>query len=237
MTQAQNWVSQLDDGQKIRIIEREDNGAATGRYVEAALPEEFGFSVGSEIGTPFAGYATEGRLAQFLALSGVSTKAGLVTTKIYQGPEPTEMELSLSFDAYYSAKDEVVGPIVQLMLMAVGSEDGLGPTMKSVSNYLKSSLPSIASNYAMSMFDVSDDLSDEVSDSRIDELLRFFRAPNVCQIEVGNLFTIERAYISTVTPSFSNVLDSEFMPMHATCTVSVQLEKPFHKRSLARAFS
>lgn len=233
MTQKNSRLQTIPDGQKIKFRDKQ-----FGYTVEAPLPETFGFSVGSEIGTPFAGYASEGTLAKLIALRfGVTNRIGLVTRKIYQGPEPTEMSFDLTFNAYYSSRTEVILPIVKLMIMSVGRAQDLSDARGKIAEQLikiTTATEGIISD-AIKFIGLADD--DIVEEGEISQLIRFMRAPSLCGVSVGNVFKIRNAYISNVTPTFSNVLDRDFLPLHATCSVTVQLEQPMTKVTLAQSFA
>ena len=228
----QKKLDQLHQGQLIQI--RDPN---FGWHVKAPLPESFGYTVGSEIGTPFSGYATEGNLSKVLALQfGVSNRVGLVTRKIYQGPEPTEVSMDLNFNAYYSARKEVVAPIIKLMLMSVGHEDSFDDVEGTIADYIRGYM-SIGESAIASVagFEGDEDFNDTDS-SRAAKLIRFMRTPGLCAVKVGNVFRLSNVYISNVSPTFSNVLDHEFLPMSATCSITIELSQPMSKIRIAESF-
>ena len=225
-------VDQLDPGQVVTF-----HDPNFGWRVKAPLPEQFGYSVGSEIGTPFAGYATEGALSKVLALQfGVSSRVGLITQKLYQGPQETELSFDLNFNAYYSSKLEVVAPIVKLMLMSVGQEQSVADSKEGVLNKVRGLLTA-GENITTGMVDAftEDDLSFE--DGSAAELIRFMRTSSLCTVKVGKIFTLKKVFISNVTPSFSNVLDNEFLPMSASCNVTIELQSPMTKIEIGKSFS
>lgn len=90
------------------------------RKVEAPLPPDFGFTVGSEYTTPFDVGNISGNIQKLYAVLGISNPVGLRMRKLYANPEPSEISFDMEFAAYYSAKEEVVLPIVTLLMMSLG---------------------------------------------------------------------------------------------------------------------
>ena len=225
-------VDQLDPGQ---VVEFHDPNFDW--RVKAPLPEQFGYSVGSEIGTPFAGYGTDGALSKVLALQfGVSSRVGLITQKLYQGPQETEISFDLNFNAYYSSRLEVMAPIVKLMMMSVGQEQSVNDAKEGVLNEVRRMLTATdRAGSAVAEFVTGADFS--IEEGSAAELIRFMRTPSLCSVRVGKIFTLNKVFISNVTPSFSNVLDNEFLPMSASCNVTIELQSPMTKLRIGKSFS
>lgn len=78
--------------------------------------------MGSEFTATFDANTLSGVLQKFkLPFAGqISRRVGVVTTKFYANPEPTEISFELEFHAEYSARDEVVIPMVTLAMMSLG---------------------------------------------------------------------------------------------------------------------
>lgn len=229
----QKHVEKLNTGHTIEFHDR-----GFGWRVKAPLPENYGYTVGSEIGTPFSGYATDGTISKLMALQfGVSSRIGLVTQKIYQGPEPTEVTFDLNFNAYYSARHEVVAPVIKLMMMSVGQEKNLEETSREVAENIRS-YTTLGEEQLGNFLDASGDVEStlESQSSSAAQLIRFMRTPSTVTVRVGNIFTLVNAYLSNVQPQFTNVLDFEYMPMSATCSVTLELANPMTKLRLSRAF-
>lgn len=111
---AQLKMAELDNKHKLRI------SSGDKYHVEAPLPDNFGFTVGSEYTTPFDLGSVSGTLQKLYAIGGISAPVGLRMRKMYANPEPTEISFEMEFAAYHSAKEDVVVPIVTLMVMSLG---------------------------------------------------------------------------------------------------------------------
>lgn len=212
-------------GQKVRILDR--------RYhveVEAHLPERFSLSVGSDITSPFATYATEGPAAKALALmTGVSNKIGITTTKLFMGPDQPDISLDLKFEAYYSALNEVLLPTFNLMMMSVGTEEDFGEEAEKLVEFIRNmgELEDAVLNFI---------LKDKSKAKDAGELIRYMRTPGTCRVILGDTFTLDNVYLSNVNVTYSNVLDSNFIPMSAEANITITPQNPFSKNTLVRSF-
>ena len=220
--QRNTWIDSLPYGQRVTIKQYQEGQLL--RRVTAGLPDGHGVSVGSTFTDPFnknvgdssklQGLAT--RAATFL---GVSRKPGAMATSIYyEGPEPTEISFELNFESFYSAKDEVIIPVMNLMMMGVGREYGL--------------------DHITEMYDFFDQFIDAIND--VDESLTdrigVIKGPEICRVRMGKTTVFDRCYISSVAPTFSNVLDNQFLPVSATCSITVKLERNPTQESVASMF-
>lgn len=215
----------LDRGQTLTIHDPD----TTGFRVNTPLPETFGFQVGSEIGTPFSGYQTDSLLAKGLALAGTSVKTGLVTKKMYMGPEPTEISMTLNFNAWNSARDEVLVPVLKLMFMSVGSSNKVSDLVHEFSRQYEQ----------MDVINPERMLAKKAGAENvqgISDLVRYMRSPGMVNIRFGDIYKLRNVYLSSVEPEFSNVLDVEKLPMQATVSIQAQLSEPFDKEQLNRSF-
>jgi len=217
------WLNALDDRQKMIITqyERGDDGGLGGtiRSIKAALPENFGISVGSVFTDPFnANVSSNSTVEKVAAKLQVSRKIGArVTSVYYSGPEPTEMSVELEFNAFYSAEQEVMAPIISLMMMAVGTEKGLDD--------LNAQLKGSSSNFFTETASKWIEQIDSSAAGGIASEIKIIKGPQPCQIKFGNVMTIDSAYISTASPSFSNILDNQFLPMQATCALTIKIQR------------
>lgn len=211
-----------------RDSEQNSTTQSMGRIV-AHLPETYGFSVGSEIGTPFSGFTTSDNIQRFLSITtGSSAKVGISTQKLYMGPEPSEITLNLRFDAYYSGFHEVVLPCVFLMLHAIGHKEKLTDAIDDVVSKLN-----IGQNLTNQALQTS---ISGVEPQSVTDFIEYQKTPGTNDIQFGNVFTIKRAYLSTVNPEFSNILDNQGHPLSATCSVTAEFNKPMTKVRLGKAF-
>lgn len=220
--QRNTWIDSLPYGQRVTIKQYQEGQLL--RRVTAGLPDAHGVSVGSTFTDPFNKNVGDGSKIQDLATGaatflGVSRKPGAMATSLYyEGPEPTEISFELNFESFYSAKDEVIIPVMNLMMMGVGREYGL-ETIKG-------------------MYDFYDQFIDEIND--VDESLTdrigIIKGPEICRVRMGKTTVFDRCYVSSVAPTFSNVLDNQFLPVAATCSITVKLERNPTQESVASMF-
>ena len=213
--------------------------------VQAPLPDNIGFSVGSEYSSPFEANLLSGTLGKIAIASGRAPKVGISTTKFYTSPEPSEISLDLEFNAYYSAREEVVVPVARLMVAALGIET----TYREMKEELQEMLRKIrgfagfgnigteegemADNRDTSTIDDIERDADELS-----EIIGFIRAPSTTSIiYIGSFCVLDNVYISSVTPQFSNVVDANGYPLSATVSLTAVLRKSPTANDMARAFS
>ena len=216
-------VNENDDKQLIHIIDPIHK-----MTVQANMPETMTVGVGSDIGSPFAGYASEGTAAKVLALStGASSKIGIVTKRLFMGIDQPDISLDLKFEAYYSAFDEVLIPAVKLMLMATSEEKNLEGAIRKILKGLEKA-ETIGGDALASLNDTK----------RVDtdKLINYIKTPAVCKIKFGDIFTVRNAFLSNVSVSFSNVLDSDFVPMEATVSITITPQDPFTKNEVVTMF-
>lgn len=227
-----SWVKDLPIEEKIRF---KHNNTERDWIVEAALPDEFGFGVGSQIGTPFDMDANE-MLKKGMAVTGVNQKLGLMAKKFYEGPEETEISVDLGFEAYYSSSREVIKPIVILMMMSTAHISDLSNTegvIKSIADQIEQT----GKGAVGAATGEESETAQQAQQKDIAEMVKFLRSPNTVDVTFGKTFKIKRAYITNVEPSFSNVLDNLGYPVSATCSVTIALESPMTKVRIADAFN
>ena len=220
--QRNTWVDSLPYGQRVTI--KQYQGGQLLRRVTAGLPDGHGVSVGSTFTDPFNKNVGDSSSIQDLAtrgsaLLGVSRKPGAMATSIfYEGPEPTEISFELNFESFYSAKDEVIIPVMNLMMMAVGREYGI--------------------DALTGMFDFYDQFIDQINDvnESLTDRIGIIKGPEICRVRMGKTTVFDRCYISSVAPSFSNVLDNQFLPVAASCSITVKLERNPTQGSVASMF-
>jgi hypothetical protein len=204
-----------------------------GLNVLAPLPETLSIGAGSEIGSPFSSYATEGNASNILALATDSSqKIGITTKKLFMGPDQPDITLDLKFETYYSAFEEVILPCARLLFMATGEQRNLLEDLKN------SSL-----GKQLDFFQKSEQFTAEVAGAvtggdvvLTQDLISYLRAPGLTRIKFGRYFQIDNNYISNVSINFSNVLDYDYLPMEATASITITPQDPWVKNTLVSAF-
>jgi hypothetical protein len=231
----QYMMQKLDQKFKVKIKLQRDDGSIV--IVEAPLPEQFGFTVGSEFSAPFDA-ATLGGVLQKFKVPGamnVGKRVGVTTTKFYSNPQPTEISFDLEFHAEYSARYEVVEPVVALMCMSLGDaltfDDALS-TIEGVREQIAALLPGAGESDSNEEGDTSNASESTIVTDSFKEsadgamaLLGLIKGPVTATIQFGVLYALDNAWISSVTPQFSNVVDADGFPLSATCSVTAILQR------------
>lgn len=242
----QKYIKEMDSKFKIRIRER---GREMVRVVEAPLPDNFGFSVGAAYSTPFDTMALNETLQKAFAVGGVSQKTNMSMRKMFVHQEPTEISFELEFEAYYSARDDVLLPVFNLIMMTLPSNlefDEAAEEVQSVVNLIskKSNTALGALGFDTKFEENTDNVSNFAKDAEVRKygskamgLLSFVEAPNKIDIMFGDVFRITDAYISSASPQFSNNLDSDGVPMSAKVSITITPEKPPTKEGVSQWFS
>lgn len=220
---AQHKMRELDDRFKVRIISHKSTGRP--EIVEAPLPDQFGVTVGSEFSAPFDGNLVSGSLAKVAALQGVAKKTGTSGRKMYSNPEPSEISIDLEFEAYYSAKEEVVLPVALLMAMSLGTTLDSARLEQNMLQYLSlgDNLTGFNTAEEVESVDIVSEEQEEWSD-RIMELIGFLQGPRKVRVHFGRTMVLPSVWVASVAPQFSNVLDPNGFPMSATVSVTFALE-------------
>lgn len=218
----QYWMDEKPDKYKI-VIENS-------RFkIQAPLPDEFGMTVGSEFSEPFDVGAMSDTWGKAFALGGVGQKFGIRMEKMFTNPEPTEVSFELELAAYYSAKDEVFMPIVELVSMALGTEikwDDVKGKVKELSQLLGSASGAASGYMGGDSEGVTVDTSavdTEEADkygNKLMGLIKLIESPEKCRITFGNVMKWTNMYITSVAPQFSNQLDSAGFPLKARVSVT-----------------
>lgn len=187
--------------------------------VKAHLPEEFGFGVGSKIEEPFSKYLSGGPASMLLATQeGASLGAGLFTKRYWMGPEKTDISLNLNFYSHYNAATEVVDPIQALMRIAVS---GNNSEADKIENLIPDGIPIVSS---------------ALEKASAAGLFQYATQSEPVTVHFGNIFTIERAFISEATSSFSNVLDNQGYPISGSISLTLVVVDPYYKGTITKAF-
>ena len=198
--------------------------------VEAALPPDFGFTVGSEYTTPFDIGNISGGIQKLYAVGGLSNPVGMRMRKMYANPEPTEISFDMEFAAYHSAKEDVVVPMVTLMLMSLGrvvKADDVKAAVEKFGRLAASGASLFGFGEESATTASSETLNDptvEANTSRLLEMIHLISAPEVCSISFGDFLEIDKAYITSTAVSFSNVLDRDGYPMSGKVSVTATVQ-------------
>lgn len=221
-------IDELDDRFKIRI-------SGGGKTIEAPLPDDYGFTVGSEYTTPFDVGSVSGMVQKAFALGRISAPVGLRMRKMYANPEPTELSFKMSFDAYYDALEEVLKPVVTLVKM------GLGREMTNAD--INSKIEGIGNVIDMATGgNTSGQKTVEVPDSavqmsgRVSGLIKLINAPDICTLSFGTFCVMDDVFITSTAVSFSNKLDERGIPMSADVEVTCTLQTAPIADDIARFF-
>jgi hypothetical protein len=197
-----------------------DTGDNAGVYVECPLNDDFGFTVGSVFSTPFDTGGFNSNIAKAAALSNVGLNQLVAMKKVFNNPEPTEISFEVEFVAFYSAKHEVIVPVLRLLRMSLSRNLDV--------EQVESKFQTAVNAFVETERTVSAPLSSE-DRQQVDRALSFIgfiAAPDKVNIHFGDLYMISDAYISSVAVKFSNQLDKDGIPMRATCNVTAIMERP-----------
>lgn len=235
--------------QKFKVTIRQTSNDGVSRKVEAPLPEQFGFTVGSEFSAPFDANSLGGVLQKMkLPFAGqISRKVGVVTTKYYSNPEPTEISFDIEFHAEVSAREEVLAPVVSLMMMSLGTElsvDDVERELAKVAGFGRSILdlvsPTLMDSEGEENEEAAEEVDSEADNSTIigltrggvdeygDDVLGFIgllKGPDITSVRFGEVYELHDAWISSVSPQFNNVVDLEGIPLSCTCSVTCILQR------------
>lgn len=209
------------------ILDRGSGQSDKRLRVLSPLPENFGFTVGSEFTSPFDANFVSGAMQKAFATAGVSQKMGVSTKKMYANPEPTEISFDMQFEAYEDAFFDVYVPVIYMMAMAIGRQLSLPDAGKIIDEDIVQPLGRRLGRDMPSVEQVFSDDENQVVDTagRVFGFLSFVAGPPITRIRFGNVVTFRNAYITSVAPSFSNIMDKDGMPMSATVSVTAILEE------------
>lgn len=220
----QQRLSEMDDKFKLSLWLQSDSSY----FVESPLPQEYGFTVGSNFSTPFDMQGLGENLQKLAAISEISQKLTVNMEKVFINPEPTEISIDLEFDAYYSAKDEVLIPIIRILFMALASQLSFEDAKESIDKMI-STISTAGQQVGVTIpeetlkgFLNTSEETDQIAGKAFG-FLKLIKSPELVTAKFGNVYTIKNAYISSAAPQFSNVLDPEGIPMSAKCSVTLVL--------------
>lgn len=223
----QRKLQEIEDKHKIIIT----SGT---RRIEAPLPPDFGFTVGSEYTTPFDIGSVSGKLQQLYAVGQISAPVGLRMRKMYANPEPTEISFEMEFSAFYSAKEEVVLPMVTLMIVSLGRTvkyADIEAKIQKATNLVAKGLTLMGVDGEKQIETVDEGISDGLSNpdaskygSKALDMINLINAPEPVQVRFGNLINFRNAFITSTAVTFSNVLDKDGYPMSGKVAVTCTLQ-------------
>jgi len=221
----------LDDRRfTIEVSSILDRGSAAGLKkirVLCPLPENFGFTVGSEFTAPFDANFVSGAMQKGAAMMGVSSKLGVSTKKMYSSPEPTEISFDMQFETYADAFNDVYVPVIYMMALGIGRRLELADAGKVLDETLSAAGNAMGRPMDTDIEGILSNDDNEVVDAagRVFGFLSFISGPPIAKIRFGNVITFKNAYITSVAPQFSNIMDSAGVPMSATVSVTAILEE------------
>lgn len=215
----QQKLLQMEDMFLLRIVNN-----TQGLEVLAPLPENFGVTVGSQFSAPFDAHFIGGGMAKGAALANVGTKLGVSTSRFYSSPEPSEISVDVQFEAYYDAGADVMAPVIKLMLMSLGRSITVDSALDVIEEIIAKADESTAAA-ARQFLDNMIPEGAEDSTNRIAGFLGFVEGPPMVTMQFGNALRLEKVYISSVAPQFSNILDSNGFPMSATCSITAVMQR------------
>lgn len=223
---SQVKVNELPSKFKLTISQ-----ATEGIRVSAPLPEDFGFTVGSVFSTPFDTLTLSETAAKLFAVGGISQKAAFNMEKLYINPEPTEISFDMVFDAYHDAAEDVLKPVINLLNMGLSTRYDNEALRNSLQNILdKVTAPldvvgivDVDRNDLREKTNEVTEKNSEISGKVLD-ILNLMKGPETVTVHFGDVFRINKAFISSIGVQFSNVLDSRGIPMSATCPVTLVLQ-------------
>lgn len=234
MASRQFKLNTLDEKFKVKIMSEEDGNVT---IIEAPLPETFGLTVGSEFSSPFDAQALAGVLQKFkipgALAGGVSRRMGVVTTKFYSNPEPTEISFELEFKAEYSARHEVVEPALALMCMSLGDAYTTEEFVSEIAD-IRDGLSELSGGLVSKADRANTEGANADSASKPDwwedtdnamELIGLIKGPATVRIKFGNVYELAPVWVSSVNAQFSNVVDAEGMPLACTCSVTAVIQR------------
>lgn len=216
---SQYKLNDLKPGQLLTITPLVDGEPSPRGRIKAALPPNFGASVGSAFTDPFNNNVSAGSYDSIAEKAssylGFSRKLGSrVTSVFYSGPEPTEISFEMTFESFYSAKEEVIIPVMKLMSLSVGKEVGAEELQEILGGF-----NNVFAEKANELIQSARDFSAGA------DAIKLIQGPPICELKFGKVMRFNRCYVSSVGVSFSNVLDNEQLPVSATCSVTVKIER------------
>lgn len=242
-------ISELDASKKVMIVVKGSPLA-----VEAPLPETYGLGVSSDYTQPFENFISDGNVASALRMTGYSNKIGLFTEQVWVGPDVVTFTLELSFTAYYSAVNEVLIPVMNLMVMGSGLKTDAKEILAEMKKMYKvanvksggvadtviggvSDVVGTASEYAGDVLGIEENEDFGVTFEKASKYIEAAKAPPMVYVRLGNVMDIPNCMITEVNPEFSNVLDYQGMPMSAKVSVTFTFKRPQFANDVARMFT
>lgn len=220
-------IDEIDAKFKIRI-------SGGGSTVEAPLPDDYGFTVGSEYTTPFDIGSMSGMIQKAFALGRISAPVGLRMRKMYANPEPTELSFKMSFDAYYDAVEEVLKPVVTLIKMGLGREmtnADINEKIEGIGGIIDMATGGGGGGKTVEVPDGAVQMS-----SRVSGLIKLINAPDLCSLSFGTFLTMDEVFITSTAVTFSNIMDERGVPMSADVEVTCTLQTAPIADDIARFF-
>jgi hypothetical protein len=243
MAERQTYIEQNTlPAQRITLSQR---SAQITMAVSAALPDNFGMTVGSEFASPFDTGNINQTLSKALFLANIPQKASLRMRKLYSNPTPTEISFDMEFTSFYDAKYEVVYQALKLMAMSVGRQLTWEDMVERISKMANAGQELAQSGLEAFGLDTDiRDLRDSAPEvdasnqvSKVTELFSLLQGPPTVIARFGETFTIQECFVTSVASKFSNVLDINGYPTSAVCSVTLTPQTPPVMEDIERYFN
>jgi hypothetical protein len=205
----------------------------TSMKVSAALPDNFGMTVGSEFASPFDTGSINQKMSKLLFLANIPQKAALRMRKMYSNPTPTEISFDMEFTSHYDAKYEVVYQVLKLMAMSVGRQLQWAEMKRRIESFLEKGQEIAAGG--LEIIGAEDDARaiqlsapdvNEANFSKVTDLFNLLQGPPTSRLQFGRTIDIPDCFVTSVASKFSNVLDVNGYPTSAVCSVTVTPQTP-----------
>lgn len=246
MATKQFRLATLNEKFKIKIMSEEDGNLT---IIEAPLPDTFGLTVGSEFTAPFDAQSLSGVLQKFkIPMAGAaSRRIGVVTTKFYSNPEPTEISFDVEFKAEYSARHEVAEPALALMSMSLGDALTMDEFVSQI-DVMRDALSDLTGGFVTKSGggDTANDTGANTGTAgdppwwedtnNAFELIGLINGPSTVRIKFGNLYELSPVWVSSVGAQFSNIVDAEGFPMSCICSVTAVIQRDPVRKDLHNFF-
>lgn len=236
-------IQELTTGQKIQVRQhssaknpktKQTNSSSI--IIEAPLPESFGFSSGSQFGSPFASYSSSGLIAQLGALTGFSNQYGLFTQKFYEGPQDSQVSFEMKFDTWEDSATDVILPVMYLMIFSTGSKRNKLSEAQNVLAKAAQYVPLTIANFANEAFGLTKTAGDKLNSTDFKDIFYMLHTPPEMSIRFGDAYTLSGMFLSNVSLQFSNVLDHNYLPMSCTASVTADFKNPLTQGDVKTTF-
>lgn len=182
--------------------------------VNAPLPDSYGVSTAGQLEQTFSWLQLKDTIARYGAvLDPTSTLSanrsyarGIAERQYWSGPDNSEFSFDLKFTAYHSGMADVVIPTRNLLLLAAPVASGIDLLDGGVFGNGGANTSGLG---ALTSF------------------AAWWNSPPIVHIKFGNVFSLPRVWVKSVSVTYSNDLDNEFQPLEATASLTVVPRDPY----------